>query len=432
MKPKSGLLTRLMLIMLGLLVVSTSVFALLIYVINDRFEEQLLDRQVSVELDDYLDSLAEYGFTPFPPSSNQRFYLERHADIQPIPKAFLFSKPGIYHFVEADGRIYQLAIRDMENDRAYLAIDITELEKQETRLRWLLLFGVLAISSLAILLGFWLSRRIILPISQLAEEMTRLEPGQRRAANSVVHGYEAELISDAFDRYLKRMDDYVEREQSFSAAASHELRTPLSIISTSIELLMIEKNLPTRVQTQIKRIEQSAKQMSELVTTFLFLARENPELPAVDTETCLCNLVRQVSDDRRHLVNSKNVRFEIHCGEPAGIPAPERHIAIVVGNLLNNAIFYTQTGFVTVEQNGTRVTVRDTGPGIAPEDMENIFSRSYRGQHSQGHGLGLYIAKSICDRYGWELRLESVSGQGTTAYLSFLHAPPRFRDKQRV
>lgn len=423
MKPKAGLLVRLMLLMLGLLVVSTGVFAVLIYMINDRFEEQLLDRQVSVELNEYIESLAEQGSTPFPPRVNQQFYLERHADIQPIPEAFRFPEPGIYHSVEAAGRVYHLAIRDMENDRAYLAIDITELEKQETRLRWLLLVGVLAISSLAILLGFWLSRRIIQPISQLAEEMTRLEPGQRRTSSSRVHGYEAELISNAFDRYLKRMDDYVEREQSFSAAASHELRTPLSVISTSIELLMTEKNLPARVQTQLKRIEQSAQRMSELVTTFLFLAREKPELPAVDTETCLCTLVRQVADDRRHLVNSKNIKFEVHCGEPARIPAPESHIAIVVGNLINNAIFYTQTGSVTVEQKGTRVIVRDTGTGIAPEDMENIFSRSYRGQHSQGHGLGLYIAKSICDRYGWELRLESVPGQGTTAHLMLSSRP---------
>ncbi len=61
----------------------------------------------------------------------------------------------------------------------------------------------------------------------------------------------------------------------------------------------------------------------------------------------------------------------------------------------------------------------DTGCGISPQDLEHIFERHYKGANSQGHGLGLYIAKNICDCYGWRLEINSSPNEGTTAVLEF-------------
>ena len=415
---KPGLLLRVTFVMLCVLVASTSIFAVVIYAVNDQFEQQLLDQQLTFELDEYTERLARNGSTPFPQATNLRFYLRKHADIQPIPDAFLFDEPGIYHSVSEGDRTYHLGIRDLGDDRAYLALDITDIERQETKLRWTLVIGVLSISSLSLLLGFWLSRRIIRPISQLTKEVANLEPGVRGIRlTSRIHGYEAEIIAHAFDRYLSRMDEYVEREQSFSSAASHELRTPLSIILTSSELLLSDPQLRTATKNQLLRVQRAAKKMSELVTAFLFLAREQSTAPTVSSETEVCTVLRQVADDHMHLIDTGKIDLQIDCGKQTFVAAPESHLGIVIGNLLNNAIFHTQTGFIHLTLKQSVITLSDSGPGITPEELENIFSPRYRGQRSQGHGLGLYIAKNICTRYGWTLTIDSSLGQGTVATL---------------
>ena len=418
MKTKNSLQYRITIAMLVLVVTCNSLFAVVIYFANDRFEDALLNDQANTAMEMIISQLAENNITQLQQSLDFRFYLESRKQQFPIPAVFADKAEGIYHEVDLNQRSYHLAIRHLDNDTIYLAHDITEIEAQERKLEILLIIGTLLTPLLAIWIGLWLSRRVIAPVRALGDEVASLDPQQRNIhLSNRYRGYEVERIAEAFDRYLKRMDEYVEREQSFSAAASHELRTPLSIISTSCELLSQDTELSERAHIAVRKITRACKQMSELVTAFLFLARGNSELQSRNVLTDICPLLEQVVENHQHLLNPKYVTLQLHCETSIQVRAPESHISIVISNILRNAIYYTKSGVISIRLDNRCIIIKDTGSGIAPENLDTIFLRQTRDPYSPGYGLGLHIAKSICDRYGWSLRFESKLQHGTLVYI---------------
>jgi signal transduction histidine kinase len=420
MKNKSRLQIQLIFVMLILLVISNVFFAVMIFYANNELEEQLLETQINRELEQYINSLAEDGSTPFPKSANLLFYLKSNTDINPVPEEFLDLEPGIHHGIKWSGRNYQLAVRDTGNDRIYMALDISNFEDREDKLLALLISGSMAIPAIAILIGFWLLMKIIRPVSLLAERVGELNPKDRHVRiGSGFQGYEVEQIAQAFDRYLEKMDEYVEHEQLFSAAASHELRTPLAIIATSCELMAEAKGLPENLKPLIQRVQRAGQGMSDLISALLFLARSNDVNEEPDRDTEISEILRRVVETHQFLVKDQQITLSVKCDKPCFINAPPEHLSIVISNLLHNSIFHTKGGLISIRLDNSRVIVSDSGSGIAPENLDNIFNREFRGKNSKGYGLGLYIAKNICNRYGWSLTLTSKLNCGTTAVLDF-------------
>lgn len=420
MSSKYSLQLRLIFAMLALLVLSNVFFAAIVYTVGDKLEEELLEKQINHEVEEYIRRLAIDGSTPFPQSANLLFYLESNADVLPIPAAIRNLPPGVYHAVEWQGNVYQVAVRDMRDDRIFMTMDISSFEAQEHKLLAILIGSAAITPLLAVVLGLWLLRRLINPVGRLADEVARLNPKQRnKRLSSDFQGYEVERIAKAFDRYLENMDEFVEREQSFSAAASHELRTPVSVIATSAELMASEQNLPKNMQAPLERIQRATQNMSALISSLLFLAREQPAKTDFDEETELCELLEKIADSFRLLINTKLITFNVQCDQKLIISAPADHISIVISNLLRNSVFHTKAGMISLQVKGSQVLVSDTGNGIAPENMDRVFTRQFKGSGSKGQGLGLYIAKRICEQHGWRLSLDSTPGQGTTATLDF-------------
>jgi signal transduction histidine kinase len=419
MNRRYGLQFQLTIAMLALVVICNTLFAFVIYLANDQFEDTLLDSQITSEMDEIIRRLEENSLDPLPQSANFHFYLDSRKVQKPIPELFSSKEAGTYHEVYFENRFYHLAVRQLDDDILYLAHDITEIEAQEHKLKLLLIAGTIITPLLTIWIGIWLSRKVIAPVRALGDEVANLDPQQRDVHLSKRYqGYEVERIAEAFDRYLKRMDEYVEREQSFSAAASHELRTPLSIISTSCELLADDASLSERSKAALIKITRASKQMSELVTAFLFLARGKTEALSKNAKTELCPLLQQILDNHRHLVNPAHVTLQLTCEGSTIVQAPESHISIVISNILRNAIYHTKAGLISVALDKRNIIIKDTGSGIAPENLDSIFTRQTRDPYSPGYGLGLHIAKSICDRYGWRIRFESQLQQGTIVVIS--------------
>jgi signal transduction histidine kinase len=101
--------------------------------------------------------------------------------------------------------------------------------------------------------------------------------------------------------------------------------------------------------------------------------------------------------------------------ETVRVQAPPRVLAIVLGNLVGNAFRRTLSGAVTISWHDGRLEVTDTGPGIPSEIVASACQRHVAGEH--GHGLGLSIVSALCERFGWQLDLESREGSGTCATL---------------
>ncbi|MBA2410009.1 MAG: HAMP domain-containing histidine kinase [Gammaproteobacteria bacterium] len=411
---------RVTLAMLALVSVSSIVYGAVIYFANAELEVYLLDEWTEEEMANLTLRLKDDDAAPLSAYAGTRVYLRSRAHRTPIPASFSDVGPGFHHDVELDGRYYHLGVRDIGTDRMYVALDITSAKHKEDALALLILLGATLTTAGAIWIGFWLSRRVIAPVSLLAEQVTALDPKHRNVKLAPnYHGYEVRVIAQAFDRYIERVDKLVQREQSFTAAASHELRSPLAIISTSAELLDGDPRIPAQLKGTITRMRHAVRDMSDFITAMLFLAREpDPFRTKIEGETAMHEFLPRIVDDYRSLVNGA-VGLELTANELLIVAAPESHLTIIVGNLLRNALSHTRTGQISASLRERRLTIVDTGCGIPPEELTHIFERYYRGPNSQGCGLGLYTAKNICDRYGWRLHITSRPDAGTTAAVQF-------------
>ncbi|HAO23902.1 MAG TPA: hypothetical protein DCQ49_02095, partial [Methylophaga sp.] len=148
-----------------------------------------------------------------------------------IAPEFAELEPGSHHTVSMGGSVYQVEVGEWNGSPVYLTYDITEWEAQEHAVLRMLLYGLFLVLIVAIAMGLSAIRAILAPVQNLSRRLTDIEPGQTglRIADDYV-GTEIGQIASSFDKYQERLEKFVERERSFTAAASHELRTPLTVM----------------------------------------------------------------------------------------------------------------------------------------------------------------------------------------------------------
>jgi two-component system phosphate regulon sensor histidine kinase PhoR len=228
---------------------------------------------------------------------------------------------------------------------------------------------------------------------------------------------------------LRRVE---EMRADFVANASHELRTPLATLSGFIDTLQgPARDDPAARERFLAIMQAQANRMARLIDDLLSLSRI--ELNAhvqPDTSVDLAAIVRQVADSLQTLARDRGV--EVATSAPAGaltVLGDRDELIRVLENLVENALKYAASG-KRVEialargpgaggRQEARVSVRDYGPGIAPEHLPRLTERFYRVDVSEsraqgGTGLGLALVKHILNRHGGRLTIESVAGQGAT------------------
>ncbi|MCP4544063.1 MAG: response regulator [Chloroflexi bacterium] len=218
----------------------------------------------------------------------------------------------------------------------------------------------------------------------------------------------------------------------FLANMSHELRTPLNAILGFTQVIARNPNIPSKEHDNLAIIQRSGEHLLTLINQVLTLSKiEAGRITLNENNFDLHRLLHDVHDmfvfnaDKKHL----QLVFEQDESVPQHVRTDEVKLRQVLINLLSNALKFTETGSVTVrvhnkEKNAEAFTtnlqfsISDTGPGIAPEDMEKVFDafgQTTTGQGSQeGTGLGLPISRQFVNLMGGELDVNSIVGQGTT------------------
>jgi signal transduction histidine kinase len=266
--------------------------------------------------------------------------------------------------------------------------------------------------------AMWVSRSIIAPVTALAGRLSNIDPKQRNERlGPDFTRHELAPIAASVDRFLERLDGFVEREQSFTSTASHELRTPLAVIQGASEILSEQTRERPAATKALARIQRAAGEMSEFIHALLMLSRES-QPDTEPGEACdVGEILPRIAEEQRELLNGRTVSIDCKCCESLRVQAPRSLVTIVVGNLFRNALAHTEHGSVTCEIRERTLSIRDCGPGIAAEHMRQVFDRNFTTRPG-GYGMGLYLSKRICDRYGWQLALQSSPG-GTTASVTF-------------
>ncbi len=213
-------------------------------------------------------------------------------------------------------------------------------------------------------------------------------------------------------------------QQRFISDASHELRAPLTAIQGNLELLRRHRAMPEAEREEaLTEVERESTRLSRLVADLLVLARADAGVSLKCCPVDLDAVVLEAYREARHLSQGQTLTLDPF--EPAGVEGDEDRLKQLLLILLDNAFKYTPaTGRVTLglhrRETDVEIVVRDTGVGIAPEDLPLVFERFYRADPARsrdpgGTGLGLPIAQWIVEQHDGTITLESELGQGTTA-----------------
>lgn len=273
--------------------------------------------------------------------------------------------------------------------------------------------------------GWLLAKRALRPVDLMTQAVLRIssERLQERLPETGT-GDELDRLAATLNAMLQRLDDSFRQMRQFSADASHELQTPLTILKGEIEVALRSLRRPEEYQKILRSNLEEIERISRLVSNLLLLARADAGMLRLDLQLLdLAELAGEVVGRMQRLAESKGITLSLESDAPVLVRADREHLLRVLLNLVDNAIKYTPSGgqvSLALEATGqeVRLSVTDTGIGLAPAEQEQIFTRFFRSAEAKsqggGAGLGLCLAQSIAAAHGGALEVASTAGQGST------------------
>jgi signal transduction histidine kinase len=404
----------------------TALFAVATIYLRARLEDQLINNTLQRELKNFVDFKRDNPDPNAPwTMSVYDAQIVRAGRTATVPLAWQKFDSGVYDIEEigreGKNRPYRLAVYKDEDYWAYLRFDLSTQKLNERQLLTALGSALFLFAILSLVIGFWLSARVMSPVIELARRVRAMSrSGKPELLKKHFADDEVGELASVLDDYSTRLTEIVQRDREFNADVSHELRTPLSVIASTTELLQGSPDLTDKLRERLKRIERAVRQSTELIDALLLLSRRERQAPTDGESTDVARVVEQVVDAQRPHLANKPVEVRVEIEQPLATAAPSSVVAVALSNLIGNAFKYTPSGEVIVTVGYGRVTVEDSGPGIKAEDAEKLFERGVRGTTvGKGGGLGLAIVRRLCDLYGWTVSLAPRPQGGATATLEF-------------
>lgn len=298
----------------------------------------------------------------------------------------------------------------------------------------MILAGLVA-AAVAAMVSVGMAFTLARPLRRIQEAAVRFGRGDLEARSSLKGSGEMADLSRTFDRMADRIEHTVEElaqldvmKSQFVANVSHDLKTPLTAIKGLSETLLDGAVEDERVNRKfVLDILSESERLLLMVNNILDVARieagvAESERGEFDLEEAVTNVV----DRMAYVAERRGVEIETVIDSQLPIVAEDSSgIEQAIANVVDNAIKYSEAGSlvrITVEQNtvdgrqGIQLTIADSGPGISPDDLENIFDRFFTttaGDRSSGTGLGLAIVKNKVESSGGTISIDSERGRGT-------------------
>ncbi|MBU0751855.1 MAG: sensor histidine kinase N-terminal domain-containing protein [Gammaproteobacteria bacterium] len=342
-----------------------------------------------------------------------------------------------------DGRIEGEKVRiaysfiPVRQDLPPVVVQVAETLHKRDELASRIISGVLlpqfAIIPLAVILVYLGLTKGIAPLRLLQERIHRRRPSDLSPIAAQRVPDEVRPLVEAFNEMMERLEENLQAQHRFIAQAAHQMRTPLTGLKTQTEIALSETD-PQKIRHALKLIAQSTDRAAHLINQLLILARTEASHEKVHSfaPVDLDLLARQVAQDWvvSALDKSIDLGFE-GCEKALMIDGSDLLLRELLSNLLDNAIKYTPVGGqVTIRTMAKKVAVlevEDNGPGVPPEEREQVFERFYRvlGNDVDGSGLGLPIAEEIAELHRAHIELtDAHQGSGCLFRVEFPRRPP--------
>ena len=292
--------------------------------------------------------------------------------------------------------------------------------------------ALVGVGVIALLLGLGvaalLANSLARPLTALAATARRIGRGDLDARAEVTGPAEQREVAAAFNDMTERLSRAVAAQREFVANASHQLRTPLTGLKLRLEAAGLRAG-DAELEHELAAAEREADRLAKLLDELLTLANE-AERPATGTRISLRECAEAAHERWRGRSEQGGHALALADGPDAHVIASAHDLAIVLDNLVENALNYSPEGTtVTIEWSTASgrawLAVLDEGPGVTGD--EHLFERFYRGEAGRhgpsGTGLGLAIVETLARRWGGTARIENRPGGGARAEVDLPAAP---------
>ena len=250
------------------------------------------------------------------------------------------------------------------------------------------------------------------PLRALARTARRVEEGELDARAEVTGAREQREVAVAFNDMTERLGAALASQREFVGNASHQLRTPLTGIRLRLEAAGLKTREP-EVARELEMAEAEVARLTRLLNALLTLAREG-DRPALRAPVSLREASEAALERWLPRATDSGHELELEGDADAIVHAGEEDVAIVLDNLIENALVYSPSGTrvtVTWSPDG-RLAVLDEGPGVQPGDERRVFDRFQRGlTEPSGSGLGLAIVETLVRRWGGSATISQSRGR---------------------
>lgn len=329
----------------------------------------------------------------------------------------------------AQSLLYAKIVKTASGDDVAILLNsqISPVNATVTTLRYQLYLITAIMVLLAVFLALLIARRVSKPIEDINKSAKKLASGSYDIQFNGKGFREIGELSDTLNTAASDLSKVEGLRRELMANISHDLRTPLALIYSYAEVMHDFPDEITANQTQI--IMDETQRLTSLVNDVLDISKLEAGIQDLNiSEYNLTESINATTKRVAELIKNEGCSLTFHYDTEVTIAADETKITQVYYNLLLNAVHYTgRDKAISVKQavtdSAVRIEVTDTGDGIAPEELSNIWDRYYKADRKHkravtGTGLGLSIVKKVMQMHGGDCGVESAVGKGSTFWFS--------------
>jgi signal transduction histidine kinase len=306
---------------------------------------------------------------------------------------------------------------------------LTLLQRDLSRIDELVVLTATLIFAIAPLFAYWLAGRATNAVGEITRTASRLRPDRLEERLPLRGtGDELDQLAQTINGLLDRIAVFLEHKRDALATAAHELRTPLAAIRSSVEVALNEQRSPQEYQELLEDIIDQSGSLQSLLNQLLLLSEAETELLKTQVEVVeFDRIVSRAAAMFQGVAEVRDIALRWSSAVPCPLAGNKVHLQQLVNNLIDNALKYTPAGgtvdvalSVDPEKRTAELRVKDTGVGIAPDDVPRVFDRFFRVDRSrsrkdapEGIGLGLCICKAVVEAHGGTISCTSTVGRGT-------------------
>lgn len=311
--------------------------------------------------------------------------------------------------------------------KGYVVINIPESAIVERvydtfNTNYLTLAIVLILSSAFLVLYFFQVHR---PIKEITRATNKYSKGNLSYHVKPMHNDEIGRLGMSLDYMASQLNESDKFQQKFLSNISHDFRSPLTSIKGYLEAIQDGTIPPEMLDKYIGIMLFETERLTKLTSNILTLNELDPKSVRLDISTFdLNSIIRHTVETFEGTCKKKGIKFNItYANSVQNVKADKGRIQQVIYNLIDNAIKFSKENsyiYITVKEKGEKaqISIKDTGCGIAKEDIDKIWDRFYksdssRGRDKKGSGLGLSITKEVIQAHGENIDVVSTVGVGT-------------------